>query len=219
MSDEPDRKKSLREQVEEYKRRQAAEAAHEGGAEEEDQEIEDPEEPEDGGDQDWAKEIDPVAAADEARKSGASVVKVVSTVFMGVGLVLLLVAVGTFVHTRRSVAAETSVEGVVVRNVVRPQTTRNSNSSRPITTDYYHAVVEFPLADGTKKTIEMARGDWPKAWDEGEKVRVRYDPNKPLHARIGGGSAMDFFVSLLTGFLGAVFTTVAIGVKRAFGSA
>jgi len=27
---------------------------------------------------------------------------------------------------------------------------------------------------------------------------------------------MDFFASLLTGFLGAVFTAVAIGVRRAF---
>jgi hypothetical protein len=76
--------------------------------------------------------------------------------------------------------------------------------------------VEFPLKDGTKKTVEMAQGNWPKAYDEGEKVTVRYDPQKPLKARLGGGSAMDFFASLLTGFLGFVFTAVAIAVRRAF---
>jgi hypothetical protein len=227
MPDDPDRKKSLREQVEEYKRRQReAEAeAKQAAAEDDDSDLEEPEESDEADEADeafereWAKNMDPVAAAAEARKSGASVVKIVSAVFLVVGLILLLVAAGTFVHIRRSVAAETSVDGVVVRNVVRPHTTRDSNSSRSTTTDYYHAVVEFPLADGTKKTVEMAEGNWPKAWEEGERVRVRYDPDKPLNARLGGGTAMDFFVSLLTGFLGFVFTAVAIGVKRAFGSA
>jgi len=160
------------------------------------------------------KEVDPAAA----RASGANVVKIVSTVFICVGVVLLLASAITFWFTRQEVAAEVSVEGVVVSNVVRPHTTRDSNSSRQTTSDYYHAVVEFPLADGTKKTVEMAEGDWPKAYDEGEKVTVRYNPQEPLKARLGGGGPLDFFATLLTGFMGAVFTTVAIGIRRAFGN-
>lgn len=221
MSDDPDRKKSLREQVEEYKRRQkaaeekAAKPADEsaaGGGDDLDEHDEDEDEDED--DEEW-KELDPASAA-AVEASGANVVRIVSTVFICVGIVLLLVSAATFWFTRQSVAAEVSVEGVVVNNVIRQHTSRASNSSRETTSDYYHAVVEFPLADGTKKTVEMPQGDWPKAYDEGEKVTVRYDPEKPLKARVGGGGPLDFLATLITGFMGAVFTAIAIGVRRAF---
>jgi len=219
MSDDPDRKKSLREQVEEYKRGQkkaeekaarAAKAAD--GSTAESAEDADFEEEDEEDDADWAKEVE-VA---EAEAGGARVEKIVSTVFICVGIVLLLASATTFWFTRASVAAEVSVEGVVVNNVIRQHTTKASNSSRTTTSDYYHAVVEFPLADGTKKTVEMAQGDWPKAYDEGEKVTVRYDPQKPLKARLGGGGPLDFLATLITGFMGAVFTTIAIGIRRAF---
>jgi len=218
MSDDPDRKKSLREQVEEYKRgqkkaeekaaraaRAADDPASKGG---EDEDFED----EDEGD--W-QEVDQ-ASAEAVEASGANVVKIVSTVFIFVGIVLLLVSAATFWFTRQSVVAEVSVEGVVVSNVIRQHTTKASNSSRQTTSDYYHAVVEFPLADGTKKTVEMAEGSWPKAYDEGEKVTVRYDPQKPLKARLGGGGPLDFLATLISGFMGAVFTAIAIGIRRAF---
>jgi len=220
MSDDPDRKKSLREQVEEYKKRQkqaeeAGKADDEGGAEDDDG-LDTEDDGDDENDPDWVV-VDPVVAAAEARASGTSVVRIVSAIFLFVGVVLLIVSAATFWYTRQSVAAEVSVPGVVVKNVVRSQTTRNRNSSRETTSDYYHAVVEFPLADGSKKTVEMSEGNWPKAYDEGTQVTVRYDPQNPLRARLGGGSAMDFFATLLTGFLGLVFSAVAIGVRRALG--
>lgn len=221
MSDDPNRKKSLREQVEEYKRaqRKAEEKAAKpsGGSEADGEEeaFDDEDEDEDEDDPD-RENLDPVAAGAEAQAGGDRVVRIVSTVFICVGVVLLLVSATTFWFTRASVAAEVSVPGVVVNNVVRQHTTRASKSSRETTSDYYHAVVEFPLADGTKKTVEMAEGHWPKAYDEGEKVTVRYDPQKPLKARLGGGGPLDFIATLITGFLGAVFTAIAIGVRRAF---
>jgi hypothetical protein len=218
MPDDPDRKKSLREQVEEYKRRQKeAEAARPVRGADGDFTGDDlaGDVAEDDDDPD-GKDMDPVATAALAHKSGPRVEKIVSTVFICVGILLLLVSAATFWFTRQSVAAEVSVEGVVVNNVVRQHTTKSSNSSRETTSDYYHAVVEFPLADGTKKTVEMAQGDWPKAYDEGEKVTVRYDPQKPLKARLGGGGPLDFLATLITGFMGAVFTAIAIGIRRAF---
>ena len=217
MADDPNRKKSLREEVEEYKRLQReAEAASTAAADDEDDADLDDESADEIAD---LPDVDFKAATAEAEASGKKVVKIVSTVFVMVGIVLLLVSAALFFITRRSVAAEVSVEGLVVKNVVRAHTTRAANSTRDTTSDYYHAVVEFPLADGTKKTVEMSEGHWPKAHDEGEKVIVRYDPTQPLRARIGGGSAMDFFASLLTGFLGAVFTAIAIGIRRAFPAA
>ncbi len=219
MSDDPDRKKSLREQVEEYKRRQkeaegkTAKPSDESPTIDEDEDFDGGDDDEDD-DGDW-KELDPAEV--EALKSGPGAEKIVSTVFLCVGVVLLLASAITFWYTRQSVAAEVSVEGVVVSNVIRQHTTKASNSSSETTQDYYHAVVEFPLADGTKKTVEMADGNWPKAYDEGEKVTVRYDPQKPLKARLGGGGPLDFLATLITGFMGAVFTTIAIGIKRSFG--
>jgi len=219
MSDDPDRKKSLREQVEEYKRRQKeaeqkAAKPSESPTSDADEDLDDEDEDEDD-DGDW-KEVDPVAAAALARESGRGAEKIVSTVFLWVGIILLIASAATFWYTRQSVAAEMSVEGVVVSNVIRQDTTKASNSSRETTQDYYHAVVEFPLADGTKKTVEMSEGNWPRAYDEGEKVTVRYDPQKPLKARLGGGGPLDFLATMITGFMGAVFTTIAIGIKRAF---
>lgn len=214
MADDPNRKKSLREQVEEYKRAQKeaeAKAANEAKASEVDDEEE--EEEDEDQDEERASDLEPQNASTAAK--GPDVGRIVSTVFLWVGLVLILVSVTLFWSTRKEVAAEVSVEGVVMKNIVRTHTTRATNSSRETTSDLYHAVVEFPLADGARKTVEMAEGNWPKAYDEGEKVTVRYDPVKPLKARLGGGTAMDFFASLLTGFLGAVFTALAIGIRRA----
>lgn len=214
MSDDPNRKKSLREQVEEYKRgqKEAEErAARKAGSQGAEEAAGDRAEDED---EDWTPLDEKAAAAHRAE--GFKVVKIVSTVFLGVGLVLLLTSAAIFWVTRQSVAAEVTTEGVVVDNIVRKHTSRPSGSSRDVTSDYYHAVVEFQVGDGTTKKVEMAAGNWPKAFEEGEKVKVRYDPKSPLHARIGGGSAMDFFGALITGFLGAVFTAIAIGVRRAF---
>ena len=226
MSDDPNRKKSLREQVEEYKRGQkeaeerAARKAGSQGAEDAagdragDEDLDEEEVDDEDEDEGWTPLDEKAAAAHRAE--GFKVVKIVSTVFLGVGLVLLLTSAAIFWVTRQSVAAEVTTEGVVVDNIVRKHTSRPSGSSRDVTSDYYHAVVEFQVGDGTTKKVEMAAGNWPKAFEEGERVKVRYDPKSPLHARIGGGSAMDFFGALITGFLGAVFTAIAIGVRRAF---
>ena len=219
MSDDPDRKKSLREQVEEYKRRQKladekqAKAGEDGEAVGDDDDIDEDDDLDEDDGEEWTPG-DPAIAA--APGDGAHVVKIVSTVFLGVGLVLLLASLAIFWFTRQSVAGEVTAEGVVVQNVVRSHTSRPSDSTRDVTNDYYHAVVEFPLADGTKKTVEMSDGNWPKAYEKGERVSIRYDPKKPLNARIGGGGPLDFIGSLITGFLGAVFTAIAVGIKRAF---
>jgi hypothetical protein len=222
MSDDFERKKTFREEVEEYKRRQRAEeeakaSKSDGDAKSADDDEDEDEDEDEGLEDDEAEMNERGSGVDLAAGGrGPNVVKIVSTVFLAVGIVLLLISAGTFWSTRQSVAAEVTAKGVVVKNVVRAYTTRASNSSIETTSDYYYPVVEFPLADGTRKTVEMSQGSWPKAYDEGETVTVRYNPEKPLRARLGGGSAMDFLASLITGFLGAVFTSIAIGVRRAF---
>jgi hypothetical protein len=204
----------MREEVEEYKRRQRRAEAEAAGAEDPDPDHDPDDDPEDD-EHDWTGDHD-LANASPAG-SGVNVAKLVSNIFLSVGLLLLLVSAGLFWVTREALVKEISAPGVVTSNILRYHARSSDDRSRSEgTSDLYHAVVEFRLADGTAKTVEMSEGNWPKAYEEGEKVTVRYDPEKPLKARLGGGGAMDFFASLLTGFLGAVFTAVAIGARRAF---
>ena len=63
----------------------------------------------------------------------------------------------------------------------------------------------------------MSAGYWPKAWDEGARVTIRYHPENPLQARIADDGAMTYFASILTGFLGLVFTVVGAAVWRLLG--
>lgn len=218
MSDPVDRSKSLREQVEEYKRGQRAlEAAKKEAADSED--LDDdlhPADPELG---DWTEEekrefAELERTSREQLAGGPNVVRIVSTVFLGIGVLLLLISAALFSFAKAAIAAEVTAPGVVVNNVLRrAASTPNPSSNRAVSSDYYHAVVEFRVADGTLKTVEMAEGNWPKAYEEGEKVTVRYDPQKPLRARLGGGGPMDFLATIITGSLGAIFTMVAVGLK------
>ena len=208
----------MREEVEEYKRRQreAEAAAANSGGDDADPDH-DPDDDDPDAEQDWTDGLGVVESPPAG--SGVNVAKLVSNIFLSVGLLLLLVSAGIFWVTREALVKEISAPGMVTSNILRYHARNSDDRSRSEgTSDLYHAVVEFHLADGTARTVEMAEGNWPKAYEEGEKVTVRYDPEKPLLARLGGGGAMDFFASLLTGFLGAVFTAVAIGARRAFSS-
>ena len=151
---------------------------------------------------------------------GPNVGKIVGSVFTVVGL-LLLATSGTILYfTQSSMAAEVEAPGIVIRNELRHhEKSSNSSSSSRGSTDLYHAVVEFNLADGTPKTVEMSAGNWPKAFDEGEAVTVRYDPGKPLKARIAGDFGMEYFPTIITGFLGFVFFVVGASVWRFLGKA
>lgn len=214
MTDDPERKKSMREQVEEYKRKQRE---AEGKAQDFTGEDSDDS---DEADAVWdPKEFEDLEAkVRDGLGRGPNVGKIVGGIFTVVGL-LLLATSGTILYfTQASMAAEVEAPGVVIRNELRHhEKSSNSSSSSRGSTDLYHAVVEFKLADGTPKTVEMSAGNWPKAFDEGEAVTVRYDPGKPLKARIAGDFGMDYFPTIITGFLGFTFFVVGASVWRFLG--
>lgn len=219
-----DRSKSLREQVEEYKKQQRALESSKAGADHEASDSDDRDadeaEPEFWTEQEKREFAELEKAGEEAFRKGPNVGRIVSNVFLAVGLLLLVITVPLFLYTRQWIAAEVTAPGVVVENVLRhvvPSPSEDGSRSAG-SSDLYYAVVEFRIADGTLKRVEMSEGNWPKAYEEGEKVTVRYDPEKPIHARLGGGGPLDFLGPLITGFLGLLFSAVAIGVRRAFGS-
>ena len=209
MSDDPGPKKSMREQVEEYKRKQREAEGEEQDFTGEERDFTEEQE----------EEFDNLEArVAEAHARGPNVGKLVGVIFTLIGLVLLAVTGAILYFTQQSIAAEVEAQGVVVRNELRHyERSSNSSSSSRGSTDLWHAVVDFKLQDGTPKTVEMTAGYWPKQWDEGEAVTVRYDPARPLTARIANGSGMDYFAPAITGFLGLVFTIVGASVWRLLG--
>ena len=216
MTDDPEPKKSMREQVEEYKRKQRE---TEGKV----QDFTD-EDSDDSAEADalWnSQEFEGLEArVKDGLTRGPNVGKIVGSIFTVVGL-LLLATSGTILYfTQQSMAAEVEGLGTVIRNELRRhETSSNRSSSSRGSTDLWHAVVEFKLADGTPKTVEMSAGNWPKAFDEGEAVTVRYDPSQPLKARIAGDVGMEHLPSLITGFLGFTFFIVGASVWRFLGRA
>lgn len=220
MSDDPGRKKSMREQVEEYKRKQReAEERVQDFTEDAAADPDDPDREEDAAEPAWSAEE--VAAFEANVKDkigrGPNVGKIVGGIFTVIGLVLLAVSGTILYFTQQSRAAEVEAPGVVVRNELRRYEPANQSSSSRGSRDLWHAVVEFKLADGTSKTVEMSNGNWPKAYDEGEAVTVRYDPAKPLKARIEGDFGMNYFPTIITGFLGSIFFIVGASVWRLLG--
>lgn len=220
MSDDPGRKKSMREQVEEYKRKQReAEERVQDFTEDAAADPDDPDREEDAAEPPWSAEE--VAAFEANVKDkigrGPNVGKIVGGIFTVIGLVLLAVSGTILYFTQQSRAAEVEAPGVVVRNELRRYEPANQSSSSRGSRDLWHAVVEFKLADGTSKTVEMSNGNWPKAYDEGEAVTVRYDPAKPLKARIEGDFGMNYFPTIITGFLGSIFFIVGASVWRLLG--
>lgn len=225
MSDDPGRKKSMREQVEEYKRKQRE--AEERVQDFTEQADADADADRDGLDDDDAGPDEPAWSAEEVAafeanvrnrlSRGPNVGKIVGGIFTVVGLVLLATSGTILYFTQQSRAAEVEAPGIVVRNELRHYEPTNQSSSSRGSRDLWHAVVEFKLADGTPKTVEMSNGNWPKAYDEGEAVTVRYDPAKPLKARIEGDFGMNYFPTIITGFLGSIFFIVGASVWRFLG--
>ena len=133
------------------------------------------------------------------------------------------VFVGTGIFAAELIAAcrdhALLADAVVVRNETRFHAgSKDSSGRQQPGSDMYHAVVEYKAEDGKTRTVEMAAGHWPQRYETGQAVRVRYDPSEPLRARISDGGFGDTLerqaVTIITGFLAFVFTTVGLVVRR-----
>lgn len=157
-----------------------------------------------------------------AEEGGRRMVGVVSWIFIGVSLLLGVIAVVSFRWASSSLAREVVADGVVVGNETRlhPGSKDSSGRQQP-GSDMFHAIVEFSDASGAKRTVTMSEAHWPKKYDGGERVAVRYDPAEPLRARISDGGVGDtigsYAVAIITGFLAFAFGAAALIVRRAFG--
>lgn len=124
--------------------------------------------------------------------------KIILTVFIGVAVLMCLIATLTGVSTWRGMSREAEAPGQVVEMVTRRDEQGN---------EFYYPVVEFVLADGSRRTAQMPDGSWPPAYEVGDAVTVLFDPAQPLQARVKStsGTVSRWTWSIVTGFLALAF--------------
>ena len=111
---------------------------------------------------------------------------------------------------------EKPVAGRIVDMLVRTSMVSASPSGASPPQDYYYPVFEFTVDDGKTRRVESSVGSWPKPYEVGERVEVRYDPGHPLNARIDAGFIDRWLGQLIAGFLGAILTAISSGLLYVF---
>ncbi len=129
--------------------------------------------------------------------------RVLLTVFIGVAVLMLAIAVYSATVVGRGLAREQETAGEVVDLIAR----RDDSG-----TQYYYPIVQFALPDGTRKTVELRQGSWPPAYERLEPVTVRYNPAFPDDAYIKSFSdtLTRYTVTLVTGILAVAFVLATL---------
>lgn len=144
----------------------------------------------------------------EQPSSGDGMTKVVLGIFLSVGALMLVIFAISAFDALRAGSREQSAEGRVIELVTRRDEYGN---------EYFYPVVEYYLPDGSLRRVQIPQGSWPAAYQSGEIVTLRYDPQRPLEARIAtAGSADRWILPGVTGFLGVIFIVVALLVGKLF---
>ncbi|NUQ84087.1 MAG: DUF3592 domain-containing protein [Anaerolineales bacterium] len=150
----------------------------------------------------------------EAQKvNGASVERIILSVFTGVAALMLLIAGIASVNNILKTSREESAPGRVVEIIERREYV---NEQDRIVEEYYYPVVEFVASDGRHRSVQMNEGSSSPQYETGEEVVVLYDPKRPLDARIKsfGSSALMWILPAITGILGVAFLAAVIAVRR-----
>jgi hypothetical protein len=152
----------------------------------------------------------------ELERQTAEMPKVIISIFLGIGLLLSIIATISTISTIRKLSRETSAPGQVVDMVVR----QSRDSETQTINEYYYPVVEFDLPDGTHKQVQLSEGSWPPEYEIGQAVTILYDPEHPLDARIKSSSStlLMWIFPGITGIVGIVFLGVTLLVWRFLGT-
>jgi hypothetical protein len=129
------------------------------------------------------------------------VLKLVSWVFSGVGLGMLIVAILLWSNTRRFIAGAATAQGTVI-DLVRSRSSSGSSGT-------YQPVVEFTGPDGQHVEFTSGVGSNPPAYRVGAAVTVLYDPGSPTHARIRSFLSL-WFGSILLLSMGIIFAGIGL---------
>jgi hypothetical protein len=131
-------------------------------------------------------------------------------IFLGIAAILGLVAILSGLQVSRRQTAEIRVLGEVVDLMSGTDETEEV---------FYFPVVQFPLQDGTRLTVQLSQGSSSRDYEPGDSVTVRYLPDDPEKARIQSfwSTALLWVLPVITGGMSAAFfaiTMFAWGVFR-----
>ncbi len=151
--------------------------------------------------------------AEEAKKSAASMEKIVLGIFTGVAVLMLLIAAISSYGAVSRMSKEVSASGRVVEIIERREYV---NEQDRVVQDYYYPVVEYVSADGRQHTVHMTEGSSAPTHEVGDEVTVLYDPEHPLEARIEsfGSHALMWILPGITGILGLGFLGAVLIVRK-----
>ena len=159
--------------------------------------------------EDLEKEFEAEVRALERQSAGAP--KIIVSIFLAVGVLMLVIALISTVSTIRALAREASAPGQVVDMTMR----QSRDSETQVISEYYYPVVEFSLPDGTPKRVQLSEGSWPPEYEIGQPVTILYDPGKPLDARIRSASStvLKWILPGITGIVGVAFLGITLIVS------
>lgn len=127
----------------------------------------------------------------------------VSLIFLSVGGVLLAVCVFLAVRTSGFRSRAAPATGTVVE--LRYESGRKGGA--------YFPVVRFQTRDGQEVRFKNGVGQNPAAHKVGDSVEVLYEPARPQRASINHLFDL-YFSSLITGFMGLMFTGFGVAIPR-----
>lgn len=135
--------------------------------------------------------------------------KLILGIFAGVAVLLLAVAAWSTYSAIREMGREVSAPGRVVDLIERVGDDEREWDP------YYYPVVQFPVASGFIRTVEIPEGSRPSSYEIGDEVTVLYDPRDPEDARIQSffSAVGHFILPAITGFLGIAFLGGVFFVK------
>jgi hypothetical protein len=138
--------------------------------------------------------------------------RIIISVFTGIGILMLAIAVLSSAANILKVNREESAPGRVVEMIERPNYDEEGNRIG----EYYLPVVEFVSKDGKYHNVPLSEGSYPPAYEVGEDVTILYEPDTPTDARIrsGGSTALMWILPGITGTLGLAFIGIITLVQR-----
>jgi len=150
---------------------------------------------------------------EQTQKESNKGVQIILWVFSGVAALMLLITGIASVNNIMKVINERSADGVVVEMVMRNDYAENDNQR--VVSEAYYPVVRFTADDGHRRDVHLSEGSYPPAYEVGDKVKVRYNPEHPLEARIdsSGSNILMWILPAITGVLGMCFLGAVLVVR------
>jgi hypothetical protein len=148
------------------------------------------------------------------QKESNTAFNIILWVFGGVAALMLLIAVLSGGSALTKLSHEESASGVVVEMVIRPAYDQNDRDR--LINEFHYPVVRFAARDGRVREVQMVAGSDPPSYEVGDEVTVRYDPEKPLDARIDsfGSNVLLWILPGITGVLGLAFAGAVFVVQK-----